>query len=102
MIRRPPRSTLFPYTTLFRSAKLTRDHGRASIFQLGARPAAVAVKIKIISNHIGGAHFQTPDPLEARIAHSASDQILVLTRLQPFQRVTGSRHDADGLSDQIA
>src|SRR3712207_8773268 len=24
MIRRPPRSTLFPYTTLFRSAKLAR------------------------------------------------------------------------------
>src|SRR2546429_4664396 len=25
MIRRPPRSTLFPYTTLFRSAKLCRQ-----------------------------------------------------------------------------
>src|SRR2546422_6560621 len=25
MIRRPPRSTLFPYTTLFRSHQLTRD-----------------------------------------------------------------------------
>src|SRR3712207_8919732 len=25
MIRRPPRSTLFPYTTLFRSRKRTRD-----------------------------------------------------------------------------
>src|SRR2546421_6649718 len=25
MIRRPPRSTLFPYTTLFRSAKLGHD-----------------------------------------------------------------------------
>src|SRR5690349_24011828 len=25
MIRRPPRSTLFPYTTLFRSAKQARD-----------------------------------------------------------------------------
>src|SRR3712207_7830534 len=25
MIRRPPRSTLFPYTTLFRSADLGRD-----------------------------------------------------------------------------
>src|SRR5687768_18365148 len=25
MIRRPPRSTLFPYTTLFRSAKLRKD-----------------------------------------------------------------------------
>src|SRR2546429_4792789 len=27
MIRRPPRSTLFPYTTLFRSLELLRDGG---------------------------------------------------------------------------
>src|SRR3712207_9497229 len=26
MIRRPPRSTLFPYTTLFRSVALVREH----------------------------------------------------------------------------
>src|SRR2546427_4260925 len=31
MIRRPPRSTLFPYTTLFRSV---RGDGRASIMNL--------------------------------------------------------------------
>src|SRR2546422_8968572 len=30
MIRRPPRSTLFPYTTLFRSISLT-ERGRASM-----------------------------------------------------------------------
>src|SRR2546427_8488878 len=29
MIRRPPRSTLFPYTTLFRSAELRRRHKQA-------------------------------------------------------------------------
>src|SRR3712207_8553892 len=28
MIRRPPRSTLFPYTTLFRSARGGRAHAR--------------------------------------------------------------------------
>src|SRR2546430_6489815 len=28
MIRRPPRSTLFPYTTLFRSSRRHRRHGR--------------------------------------------------------------------------
>src|SRR2546430_4684834 len=28
MIRRPPRSTLFPYTTLFRSGPRERDRGR--------------------------------------------------------------------------
>src|SRR3712207_8429755 len=37
MIRRPPRSTLFPYTTLFRSA---RPHLRAREGHGGRRPAA--------------------------------------------------------------
>src|SRR3712207_4206057 len=40
MIRRPPRSTLFPYTTLFRSAstnpKLTEE-GRANVFRVCGR-----------------------------------------------------------------
>src|SRR2546430_13320649 len=29
MIRRPPRSTLFPYTTLFRSSREAQEHGRS-------------------------------------------------------------------------
>src|SRR5260370_34630679 len=33
MIRRPPRSTLFPYTTLFRSACLHCDRGKTLIHQ---------------------------------------------------------------------
>src|SRR6266567_7501840 len=38
MIRRPPRSTLFPYTTLFRSRP--PDHGRAALPpRRPARPA---------------------------------------------------------------
>src|SRR3712207_7081748 len=31
MIRRPPRSTLFPYTTLFRSRKIATNTGRPEI-----------------------------------------------------------------------
>src|SRR3712207_6873269 len=31
MIRRPPRSTLFPYTTLFRSRMARRTRARASV-----------------------------------------------------------------------
>src|SRR3712207_8901055 len=31
MIRRPPRSTLFPYTTLFRSQARLTDHGEGPI-----------------------------------------------------------------------
>src|SRR3712207_7334101 len=31
MIRRPPRSTLFPYTTLFRSARVVAQTGEAAL-----------------------------------------------------------------------
>src|SRR3712207_8671906 len=31
MIRRPPRSTLFPYTTLFRSLRVTRSGEQSSV-----------------------------------------------------------------------
>src|SRR5256885_14840475 len=31
MIRRPPRSTLFPYTTLFRSQQIRQDEGIAGV-----------------------------------------------------------------------
>src|SRR2546429_3307712 len=39
MIRRPPRSTLFPYTTLFRSS--SRKRGTK---ECGARPVAIAAE----------------------------------------------------------
>src|SRR3712207_7966550 len=48
MIRRPPRSTLFPYTTLFRSSTLGRDEvlrpssgGHSGRVQLPAGPVDV-------------------------------------------------------------
>src|SRR2546430_10543641 len=31
MIRRPPRSTLFPYTTLFRSRRVKQQHARGEM-----------------------------------------------------------------------
>src|SRR2546430_13720859 len=33
MIRRPPRSTLFPYTTLFRSARVPYRHAKLVLFR---------------------------------------------------------------------
>src|SRR3712207_7788635 len=41
MIRRPPRSTLFPYTTLFRSPRAGPAHGRTR-FAVGAGPVPAA------------------------------------------------------------
>src|SRR3712207_8419860 len=38
MIRRPPRSTLFPYTTLFRSIVLEESEGALLVARLSAAP----------------------------------------------------------------
>src|SRR5258707_4205651 len=43
MIRRPPRSTLFPYTTLFRSFREARERWGVDV---SARPAGYVVKHK--------------------------------------------------------
>src|SRR5688572_32445449 len=45
MIRRPPRSTLFPYTTLFRSEAAAGRH-RADEVRVGARSGEVAVDLR--------------------------------------------------------
>src|SRR5258707_11195657 len=41
MIRRPPRSTLFPYTTLFRSPRVRREDDAHADTEPVAAPAAV-------------------------------------------------------------
>src|SRR3989441_10809110 len=40
MIRRPPRSTLFPYTTLFRSVERCQEPGCSNFAQVGTSPSA--------------------------------------------------------------
>src|SRR5438094_4065386 len=46
MIRRPPRSTLFPYTTLFRSVE--RQEEPLGLEEETARPAVVRVRLGLI------------------------------------------------------
>src|SRR3989442_11562965 len=54
MIRRPPRSTLFPYTTLFRSIALLRigaDH--LPVAELGRGPLRVGQPVIAVGNPYG-------------------------------------------------
>src|SRR5260370_14417697 len=84
MIRRPPRSTLFPYTTLFRS----RGREVADDAELVARkdgvlgPLLLAVAVAVRAHRddlrardrqqeIGRAHVCTPVTLESRMPSSA-------------------------------
>src|SRR2546430_8634412 len=51
MIRRPPRSTLFPYTTLFRSGRLPFGIFRRSAVR-GNANAVVEVSDGVMGNHV--------------------------------------------------
>src|SRR5258705_5013143 len=61
MIRRPPRSTLFPYTTLFRSSDPRRQNGnREPVFPDGAELGVVSARssvdrksTRLNSSHLG-------------------------------------------------
>src|SRR5260370_16511307 len=52
MIRRPPRSTLFPYTTLFRSG--TADHADVVDKLVGAAEVEIGRSAGISEAHIAG------------------------------------------------
>src|SRR3712207_7462042 len=59
MIRRPPRSTLFPYTTLFRSLTEvveTDERGVVDHVVLGERQVAG------VDHRVGGEHQEPEDP----------------------------------------
>src|SRR2546425_2838956 len=72
MIRRPPRSTLFPYTTLFRSPRV----GRARIRVPRRRGDHVAVSgLQLESGGDGGPHRRLVVPeVEVRAASRSRDR----------------------------
>src|SRR5258708_10314280 len=66
MIRRPPRSTLFPYTTLFRSRKIQRG---LDLLGDGLRLLAVFVRAEphAIRSEEHTSELQSPDHLVCRL-----------------------------------
>src|SRR3712207_8605824 len=97
MIRRPPRSTLFPYTTLFRSDVAEPEQG------LGARPVGEADRAPAtVARAVD--HRADPRPglalrSEEHTSELQSRQYLVCrlllekkTRFQRLDRVTGYEH----------
>src|SRR3712207_8549042 len=88
MIRRPPRSTLFPYTTLFRSlaeinARLDADRGRVASGRLRRRAQEVELgPRRLVRCHLREpAVADSPDPLDPRVRRAADPEDRKSTRL---------------------
>src|SRR5258708_15322513 len=91
MIRRPPRSTLFPYTTLFRSI----SEPVPVLHMIGSRPAMMATTVIIFGRTRSTARseehtseLQSPDHLVCRLLlekkKTAAEQLRVFSGHQPL------------------
>src|SRR3989475_12715470 len=85
MIRRPPRSTLFPYTTLFRSIAEAPVHRRAHMDDLGvkqlARDGRVVGERRFVGLFTSRAHAEEGDGV--RLLRRTLRQILAAERVVP-------------------
>src|SRR5260370_26933377 len=93
MIRRPPRSTLFPYTTLFRSAGRLSHPGIITIFDLGEEPETHTPYI--VMEYVKGKSLEQSGKLTSRSEEHTSELQshlnLVCRLLLEKKKSTGAR-----------
>src|SRR3712207_8789963 len=82
MIRRPPRSTLFPYTTLFRSSELAAAAGRdgdvlAAVDHIGRGRGITAGFQLVLPEQLPGALVERVERSEEHTSELQSRQYLV-------------------------
>src|SRR5258708_31949322 len=89
MIRRPPRSTLFPYTTLFRSLRRASSRpGARQRLERGVRLAARNAERS--EEHTS--ELQSPDHLVCRLLLEKKKHVYAYTEYNPnIQRSLGRR-----------
>src|SRR2546430_8293904 len=101
MIRRPPRSTLFPYTTLFRSANVATKsgsnnfHGSLSEFYRGSALSSQPVEEK--SQDLPKGRFVRRS--EEHTSELQSQSNLVCRLLLEKKKMTTDRSDYEYLTD---
>src|SRR5256886_12995526 len=94
MIRRPPRSTLFPYTTLFRSHHDARDREH---LLLAPRERLARLIQSLTQGREVVEHLVEPPAAERRrtVGHGREAQLEVLTHGQARKNAPALRDEAD-------
>src|SRR3712207_2879075 len=101
MIQRPPRSTLFPYTTLFRSCQVLVSDGLAQPHELGVVADGDGDLL------VRGVEGLVGDYRRVAVAHAAlvlaGDEVLLSAVGEPAECALEERHlDARALSRGVA
>src|SRR5258708_14211015 len=94
MIRRPPRSTLFPYTTLFRSlvdGEHYLDGGIVNSVPVGRAVGLGARTIYVLRSEEHTSELQSPDHLVCRLLLEKETTTLASPMPQPQSSASTSR-----------
>src|SRR5258708_32013553 len=95
MIRRPPRSTLFPYTTLFRSSDATPDGLKSIAVDAGPppsppwwlSPASVSI-VPLTRSEEHTSELQSPDHLVCRLLLEKKKKNFKIKKNRPYSNNT--------------
>src|SRR5258708_23424857 len=101
MIRRPPRSTLFPYTTLFRSSRHPlppkvdwRRAATARMNQRPTRPSAAPPDLETAwRSEEHTSELQSPDHLVCRLLLEKKKKIKIKTKIRYTMDVNNDNKD---------
>src|SRR5258708_13041875 len=86
MIRRPPRSTLFPYTTLFRSSSTSAVDEVNQLFCLNRLFSPTNLRKNLWRSEEHTSELQSPDHLVCRLLLEKKKQnlLIILSYIQPI------------------
>src|SRR5215211_4984292 len=102
MIRRPPRSTLFPYTTLFRSARpgVEQDRVHEEAGEVDLRVAGARLELQVereprLQQQVPVPLPGPPPPMAAAELRLQRDHQDIALLLDPLIETTGAGQDGD-------
>src|SRR3712207_7926779 len=102
MIRRPPRSTLFPYTTLFRSLGVHGSNILEDLLEAKRKLAVSALASEMVGERVPGHRGLSTERVQRSEEHTSelqSRQYLVCRLLlEKKKHATGREHDACSFS----
>src|SRR5438552_6661283 len=82
MIRRPPRSTLFPYTTLFRSQRRM-----TAVREPGRRSPKLRNSSRSLRSEEHTSELQSPDHLVCRLLLEKKKELRLFTRIHARMKI---------------
>src|SRR2546422_7606780 len=81
MIRRPPRSTLFPYTTLFRSQLRVMDANTGRRYPRPSEASDLAERVDELEAELARVRKQTPKPRSEEHTSELQSRLHLVCRL---------------------